>query len=67
VNAKEQKGDMGFSNLMGARIEGGTSRPVSKGDIIVIPGRVPHWWSHREGELTYLIIRPDPDGSLKLK
>lgn len=67
VNAKEEKSDMGFSNLIGARIEGGTSRRVSKGDLIVIPGRVPHWWSHQEGELTYLIIRPDPDGSLKLK
>ncbi len=67
TNAKEQPGDMGFSNLVGTRIEGGTSRRVSKGDVIVIPGHVPHWWSHQEGELTYLIIRPDPDGSLKLK
>jgi mannose-6-phosphate isomerase-like protein (cupin superfamily) len=68
VDAKEQKGTaMGFANLSGPRIEGGTSRRVSKGDIIIIPGHVPHWWSHLEGDVTYLIVRPDPDGVLGLK
>jgi hypothetical protein len=68
VDAKEQKGAaMGFANLSGPRIEGGTSRRVSKGDIIIIPGHVPHWWSHLEGDVTYLIVRPDPEGILALK
>jgi mannose-6-phosphate isomerase-like protein (cupin superfamily) len=68
VDAKEQKGGaLGFANLSGPRIEGGTSRRVSKGDIIIIPGHVPHWWSHLEGDVTYLIVRPDPEGTLALK
>lgn len=48
-------------------IEGGVSRKVSKGDMIIIPARVAHWWAAREGDLTYLIIRPDPDNELTLK
>ena len=51
----------------GERIEGGVSRHVSKGDLIVIPGRTPHWWSSLDGDLRYMIIRPDPDGRMTLK
>lgn len=51
----------------GARIEGGVSRHVSKGDIIIIPGRTPHWWSSLDGDINYLIYRADPDGRMNLK
>ncbi len=51
----------------GDRIEGGESRHVGPGDIIIIPGRTPHWWSSLDGDLHYLIIRPDPDGKMRLK
>ena len=51
----------------GGRIEGGVTRHVSKGDIIVIPGRTPHWWSSLDSDVNYLIYRPDPDGRLTLK
>jgi mannose-6-phosphate isomerase-like protein (cupin superfamily) len=51
----------------GEKIEGGVTRHVSKGDLIIIPGRTPHWWSSLDGDLNYMIIRPDPDGRLKLK
>ena len=67
VDAKEGKGEMGFDNLVGTRIEGGMTRRVAKGDIIVIPGGVPHWWSHIEGDVAYLITRTDPNGELTLK
>jgi mannose-6-phosphate isomerase-like protein (cupin superfamily) len=42
------------------RIAGGVSRRVSVGDVIVIPGRTPHWWSSLEGDIRYLIIRSAP-------
>ena len=48
-------------------IEGGTSRRVTKGDVIIIPGGVPHGWASTEGDVTYLIVRPDPDNKLALK
>ena len=51
----------------GERIEGGVSRHVAKGDIIVIPGRTPHWWQNLDGDLNYLIYRPDPDGRMTLR
>src|SRR5580698_1818097 len=27
------------------KIDGGVSRKVSKGDVVIIPGRTPHWFS----------------------
>jgi len=55
------------ANVRGSRIEGGVTRHVAKGDFIIIPGRVPHWFSNLDADLTYLIIRPDPDGDIPLK
>ena len=51
----------------GEKIEGGVTRHVSKGDLIIIPGRTPHWWSSLDGDINYMIIRPDPAGTMKLK
>jgi len=38
-------------------IEGGVSRRLSKGDVVIIPGGVPHGWASLEGDITYLIVR----------
>lgn len=54
-------------NYTGTRIEGGTSRHVAPGDVIITPGRTPHWWQNIEGDMSYLVFRPDPDGTLTLK
>lgn len=51
----------------GDRIDGGVSRKVAVGDIIIIPGRTPHWWSSLDSDINYLIYRPDPDGRMNLK
>jgi len=51
----------------GDKIEGGVSRHVVPGDIIIIPGRTPHWWSSLDSDIRYLIFRPDPDGRMTLK
>ena len=50
-----------------ARIEGGVSRRVTKGDVVIIPGHTPHWWTNLEGDISYMIIRPDPEGKQQLK
>jgi mannose-6-phosphate isomerase-like protein (cupin superfamily) len=57
----------GGTTFQSTRIEGGVSRKVSKGDVIVIPGRTPHWFSSQDGDLSYLIFRPDPEGTIALK
>jgi len=48
-------------------IEGGVSRRLTKGDVVIIPGGVPHGWASLEGDITYLIVRSDPDKKLPLK
>jgi mannose-6-phosphate isomerase-like protein (cupin superfamily) len=49
-------------NFNGPRIEGGVSRKVVAGDVVVIPGNLPHWWSSLDSDIRYLIFRPDPEG-----
>jgi mannose-6-phosphate isomerase-like protein (cupin superfamily) len=53
--------------MQGARIDGGVTRRVTKGDVIVIPGYTPHWFSSQDGDLKYLIFRTDPESKIALK
>jgi mannose-6-phosphate isomerase-like protein (cupin superfamily) len=55
------------SPTRGTRIEGGVTRRVNVGDVIVIPGRTPHWWSSLESDIRYMIIRPDPENRLTVR
>jgi hypothetical protein len=50
------------SNFRGSRIDGGVTRKVVPGDMIIIPGNLPHWWSSLDTDIRYLIVRPDPEG-----
>jgi hypothetical protein len=56
-----------LNNVRGTAIKGGVSRRIATGDVVVIPGYVPHWWSNVESDMSYLVIRPDPDKILPLK
>ena len=47
-----------------ATSEGGRSRQISEGDVVVIPAGVFHAWSEIPDHVTYLSIRPDPNGVL---
>jgi mannose-6-phosphate isomerase-like protein (cupin superfamily) len=40
-----------------ATIEGGVSRKVGVGDVILIPAETPHWYKDVEGKITYLEVR----------
>ena len=58
----------GNSTLVrGSGIEGGVSRRVTKGDVIIIPGHTPHWFSELETDVEYLIIRTDPDNRIPIR
>ncbi len=57
----------GSTTFQSTRIEGGVSRKISRGDVVIIPGRTPHWFSSQDGDLRYLIFRPDPESTLKLQ
>src|SRR4029453_525514 len=54
-------------NFGGPSIEGGVTRHVVKGDVIIIPPNTPHWGSNLDSDLRYLIVRPDPEGLQPLK
>jgi hypothetical protein len=56
-----------WTDLGSTGIEGGVSRRLAKGDVVIIPGGVPHGWASVEGDITYLIVRSDPDKKISLK
>ena len=45
----------------------GLTPAVGPGDVISTPGRTPHLWATIEADMSYLVFRPDPDGTLTLK
>ncbi len=52
---------------MGSKVDGGSSRRVKAGDVVIIPPNTPHWWSSLEGKISYLVVRIDPEKVVKLK
>jgi mannose-6-phosphate isomerase-like protein (cupin superfamily) len=56
-----------WTDVGSSGIDGGVSRRVAKGDVVIIPGGLPHMWASLEGDITYIIVRPDPDKQLRLK
>src|SRR5438128_2684419 len=45
----------------GSGIQGGQSRKVGPGDVIIIPPGVAHWFSAVESDMNYLVVRVDAD------
>ena len=44
--------------VRGATIQGGEARRIGKGDVLVIPAGVPHWFKEVSGPLTYFVVKP---------
>lgn len=40
----------------GATIQGGVSKHVMKGDVVLVPPGVPHWYKDLDGTITYLEV-----------
>ncbi|MGH9344018.1 MAG: cupin domain-containing protein [Terriglobia bacterium] len=43
--------------MRGSSIEGGEVRHISKGDILIIPAGVPHWFKEVPGPVLYLVVK----------
>lgn len=54
----------GFS---GSNIQGGVSRPVGPGDVVIIPAGTPHKFSEVTEDITYTCIRLDPGQVMSLR
>ena len=50
----------------GNGMEGGVTRRVAEGDIIIIPAGTPHYFSEIPESITYTIVRIDPGRGLTL-
>jgi glc operon protein GlcG len=44
--------------IRGPAIQGGEARRIGKGDVVVIPAGVPHWFKEVQGPLTYFVVKP---------
>src|SRR6266851_418886 len=43
--------------LMGSDIKGGQTHHLSKGDVIVIPARTPHWFKEVPQSVSYYVVK----------
>ncbi len=43
--------------LRGAAIDGGESRPLSAGDVVIIPNGVPHWFQEVSSPFNYYVVK----------
>jgi len=53
--------------VSGTGIQGGVSRRIGKGDMVIIPAGTPHWFSEIQDTLTYTVVRFDPSRAVALK
>ena len=44
--------------IRGPAIQGGESRHIAKGDVIVVPQGVAHWFKEVQGPLLYFVVKP---------
>lgn len=43
-------------NLQGSAIDGGSSRHLGKGDVVMVPENTPHWFSQVDGTLVLMSL-----------
>jgi uncharacterized protein GlcG (DUF336 family)/mannose-6-phosphate isomerase-like protein (cupin superfamily) len=53
VDAKETEPN----EMRGSRIEGGVTRQLSKGEVIIVPNNTPHWFKEVNSEFLYYTIK----------
>jgi mannose-6-phosphate isomerase-like protein (cupin superfamily) len=54
-------------SVTGTSVQGGETRRIAAGDVIIIPAGVPHWFSEIQESLTYVVMRVDPEKVVPLK
>jgi len=48
--------------IRGPSIEGGESRRIGKGDVLVVPSGTPHWFKEISGPFLYFMVKPAVGG-----
>jgi glc operon protein GlcG len=49
--------EIGPDEIRGPRIEGGTARALSKGEVVVVPNGTPHWFESVPGPFVYYVVK----------
>ena len=47
----------GTNEFRGTRIDGGDTRELQPGDVIIVPAGVPHWFKSVSGEFHYYVVK----------
>jgi mannose-6-phosphate isomerase-like protein (cupin superfamily) len=48
-------------SVSGTSVEGGETRRISPGDVVIVPAGVNHWFTEIQESLTYIVVRVDPE------
>jgi len=59
--------DLAGPSWRGGILEGGVSRKIKAGDVVIIPAGTGHWFSQIDGAIDYEVMRVDPGKLLSLK
>jgi quercetin dioxygenase-like cupin family protein len=43
--------------IRGTGVQGGETRQISAGDVVIVPNGVPHWFQHVPGPITYFVVK----------
>jgi mannose-6-phosphate isomerase-like protein (cupin superfamily) len=43
--------------MMGSDMQGGETRHLSKGDVIVVPAGMPHWFKEVPSSISYYVVK----------
>jgi len=49
--------ETGPAELRGSRIDGGNVRQLARGDVVVVPEGVPHWFKNVSAPVTYFVVK----------
>ena len=49
--------------IRGERIEGGETRRLAKGDVVIVPNGTPHWFKEVSGPLEYYVVKVKADSA----
>ena len=49
--------EIAANEIRGSRIDGGDTRQLKKGDVIIVPNGTPHWFKEVSGEFLYYTIK----------
>jgi quercetin dioxygenase-like cupin family protein len=43
--------------IRGARIDGGSAQALAKGDVLIVPNGVPHWFKEIKAPFLYYVVK----------